>query len=131
MRLDTAKLDAVFFRYIMGACALAMLVALGVYAYLGTFSRYLSDDYCEAVRVNRSSPVSAVIERFSAGDWRAANRYSNLLFVGFGELLGPNNMQITMASMVVFWAIGLAWSVHESRKFLNVNWTLQTDCFLG
>jgi hypothetical protein len=131
MRLNSEKLRVIFFRYLVSAGALAMMVVLAVYAYLGTFSRYLSDDYCEAVRVNRSSPVSAVIERFSAGDWRAANRYSNLLFVGYGELLGPDNMQITMALMVVLWGVGLACSVHQTRKFFNLNWPVQTDCFLG
>jgi hypothetical protein len=120
-----------FFRPVMGACALAMLAAIGVYAYLGTFSRYLSDDYCEANFVNKDGPVIAVIDRYVAGEWRAANRYSNLLFVGFGELLGEHNMPITTAGMVLLWPIGLSWSVHEFRKLFKVDWPVQTDCFLG
>lgn len=131
MQFDLRKFEVIFFRYMMGLCALAMLAAIGVYAYLGTFSRYLSDDYCEAVRVREYNPVGAVIERYQDGSWRAANRYSNLMFVGFSEWLGPNNMQITMSSMVILWAVGLAWSTHEFRKILKINWPFQTDCFLG
>ncbi len=131
MQFELKNNETVFFRYIMGLCAFAMLVAIGVYAYLGIFSRYLSDDYCEAVVVKHSNPVGAVLERYTDGSWRAANRYSNLMFVGFSEWLGPNNMQITMSSMVLLWAIGLSWSVRECRKLFNVNWSLQTDCFLG
>lgn len=131
MQFELKRYKIVFFHYLMGGCALAMLAAIGVYAYLGTFSRYLSDDYCEADRVNQSNPIAAVIERYKDGSWRAANRYSNLMFAGFSEWLGPNNMQITMSSMVLLWAVGLAWSAHEFRKFFKINWPLQVDCFLG
>jgi hypothetical protein len=131
MRFDVKGFESLFFRYVMGISALGMLIALGVYAYLGTYSRYLSDDYCEAVRVNKSDPVSAVLTRYTDGSWRAANRYSNLMFVGFGELLGEQNMQITIAGMVVLWGIGLSWSAHELRKFFKINWPVQTDYFLG
>src|SRR5688572_16162222 len=128
---DETTFETIFFRYLMGAAALAMFAAIGVYAYLGTFSRPLSDDYCEAVITNRSNPISAVIDRYTEGQWRAANRYSNLMFVGFGELLGENNLPITTAAMVLLLPMGLSWSVYEFRRFFKVEWTLQTDCFLG
>lgn len=131
MYFDIKNYKKPFFQIIIGICALAMLSVMAVYSYLGTYSRYIADDYCEAVRVTRSSPISAVIERYQAGDWRAANRYSNLLFVGFSELIGGKNMQITIASMVIIWAVGLVWSAHELRKFLGINWTNSMDWFLG
>jgi hypothetical protein len=131
MQVEIKGFESVFFRYLMAAAALAMFAAIGVYAYLGTFSRHLSDDYCEAVATKRSNPISAVIDRYTDGQWRAANRYSNLMFVGFGELLGENNLPITTAAMVILLPIGLSWSVYEFRRFFKVEWTLQTDCFLG
>jgi hypothetical protein len=131
MQVEIKRFESVFFRYLMAAAALAMLIAIGVYAYLGTFSRYLSDDYCEAVITNRSNPISAVIDRYTEGQWRAANRYSNLMFVGFGELLGENNLPIITTMMVILLPIGLSWSAYEFRRFLKVRWPLQTDCFLG
>ncbi len=107
------------------------LAYFAVIAYLGSFSRYVADDYCEAVRVNSSSPFSAVIERYSVGTWRSANRYSNILFVGFSERLGENNLQVTITGMIVLWFAGLVWGAREFRKFLKINWSFQTDLFLG
>jgi len=132
MQFDVKKRQVSIYKSMIGLCALAMLTTIGVFAYLGTYSRYLADDYCESVRVNKaSSPVSAVIERYQAGSWRAANRYSNLLFVGFSEWLGRDAMQITMTSMVLLWAAGLIWSIHEIRKYLKINSFFQMDIFLG
>lgn len=110
---------------------LSSTFVLGLYAYLGTFSRYLSDDYCEAVRVNRSTPIQAVIDRYSDGAWRAASRYSNITFVGFSETLGENSIPITTTLMIVFYATGLCWSISETRKLFNINWHLSVDYFLG
>lgn len=132
MSSETSKFESRFFRYAMSACAVAMLIAIGMYAYLGTFSRYLADDYCEAVRVIESSPIAAVVERYTAENWpRATIRFSNLLFVGFSEQLGKNNMPITIFSMIFLWAAGLIWSVRELRKFLKIDWYFQTDLFVG
>ncbi|MDP2778541.1 MAG: DUF6056 family protein, partial [Anaerolineales bacterium] len=133
MQLKTKMFANEFFRYIVWIGVLAMLAAIGMYVYLGTFSRYLSDDYCEAVRVNKSSsPVTAVIERYTAESWpRATMRYSNLLFIGLSELIGKNNMPITIASMVLLWVASLVLCIHEIRKYLYINWFYQFDIFLG
>lgn len=130
MQFDFKKFKTIFFHYFMGLSALAMFIAIGVYAYLGSFSRYLSDDYCEAVST-RHSIIGGVLERYEDGSWRAANRYSNLLFVGFSELLGENSMPITTTTMIMLWSVGLCWSVYEFRKLFKFNWSFQTDCFLG
>ena len=121
MRSEIRNYATHIFRYVIGACAFAMLAAIVMYAYLGTFSRYLSDDYCEAVRFENSSPVAAVIERYTAENWpRATMRYSNLLFIGFSELMGKNNMPITITSMVLLWVANLVWCVYEIRKALKL-----------
>lgn len=113
------------------AAGLSVLFALAVYAYLGSFSRYISDDYCEAVLVTTTSPVQASITRYSDGAFRSANRYSNILFVGFSEMLGEKSIPITTVSMVVLWTVGLTWLVHEIRKYNQVEWTPLADVFLG
>ena len=107
------------------------LAYLGVLAYLGTFTRYLSDDYCETV-ATRSSTLQAVITRYEAGDWRAANRYSNLMFVGITEsLLGSRSMEFIPALMVVLWGVGLAAVVRQGRKLAGIEWHGLLDVFLG
>jgi hypothetical protein len=132
MQFETRDYKVVIFRYVMGVCTLAVLTAIGLYAYLGTFSRYLGDDYCEAMLFKDASPVSAVIERYTTGNWpRATMRYSNLLFEGFSELLGKNGMEITITSMALLWVIGLIYFVHEVRKYLRLDWPFPIDFFLG
>src|SRR5574338_583201 len=126
-------LENIFFRYTIGICVLALLLVAGAYAYLGTFSRYGGDDYCEAARIYvASSPIAAVFQRYFAEDWpRATMRYSNLLFVGFSESLGIYKMQITMASMVVLWFAGCVWLAHEIRKLVKADWSFWLDLFFG
>lgn len=119
------------FNSLVWAGVISSAFALGLYAYLGTFSRYLSDDYCEAARVSRSSLIQAVIDRYSDGAWRAASRYSNITFVGFSEALGENSIPVTTAVMIVFYVAGLCWSISETRKLFNINWHISVDYFLG
>lgn len=110
----------------------AILAYVAVIAYLGTFSRYMSDDYCEAVSTKSSSPLAAVIIRYEAGDWRAANRYSNLLFVGITEsLLGWRNIAIVPAFMVILWGVGIIVLVRQIRRVIGVEWHILMDVFLG
>lgn len=130
MQLRNEKIQPVF-RVVLLLSIAAMLTAVGVYAYLGSFSRYIADDYCEAVRVTTVSPFQAVLDRYSDGAFRSANRYSNILFVGFSELLGPNSIPITIVLMVVLWTAGLSWLVHEIRKFADWKWSPLVDVFLG
>ena len=109
-----------------------MFVFLGVMAYLGTFTRYMADDYCESYSVTTESPLGAVINRYMDGQWRASNRYSNLLFVGVVEsLLGKKNIEIIPAVLIFLWVIGLVYLVWQVRKLAGVQWHLYTDIFLG
>ena len=78
---------SILFRIVVLLFVLATLIYLGVMAYLGTFTRYMADDYCETYFTQTYSPLGAVINRYEEGQWRAANRYSNLLFVGIVETL--------------------------------------------
>ncbi|MBI2332167.1 MAG: hypothetical protein HYU84_08425 [Chloroflexi bacterium] len=130
MQLRNEKIKPVF-RAVLLVAVLVMLVTVGMYAYLGSFSRYIADDYCEAVRVTTVSPFQAAFNRYSDGSFRSANRYSNILFVGFSEILRPNSIPITIVLMIVLWTIGLSWLVHEIRKFAAVEWTRLMDVFLG
>src|SRR5688572_31569501 len=108
-----------------------MFAAVCMYVALGTFSRYLSDDFCETVLVKDASPFGAVIDRYAEGQWRAANRYSNLLFVGFSEWLGSNNVQITTPLMIFLWMVGMVWALYEIRKLVGISWLTEIDLFLG
>lgn len=109
-----------------------MLAFLAVIAYLGTFTRYMADDYCESYITKAYSPLGAVINRYEDGQWRAANRYSNLLFVGVTEaLLGKQNLQIIPVVLMFLWALGLIFLVRQVRILAGLQWHIYTDLFLG
>jgi len=125
------NVETLLFRVVIGVSLIATLIALGAFLYLGTFTRYISDDYCEAIRVNRTSPVTAVIERYIGGQWRAADRFSNLLFVGLSETLGPSNVPIAAVSMILLWIFSLIWSLYGVQKLASLQWSFVLTSFLA
>lgn len=132
MMRSPARFESLFFRYLLGIAVLVLMFAAGLYAYLGTFSRYGGDDYCEAAQIRTSSPLAAVFQRYFSEYWpRATMRYSNLLFVGLSESLGRYNMQVTIPFMILLWFAGCTWLLHEIRRFLRVEWSFLLDLFLG
>jgi len=108
---------------------LAYLVAI---AYLGTFTRYVADDYCGTIAVRSSSPLGAVFSRYEVGGWRAAGRYSNLLLVGVVEiLLGSQSVSITPVLMIILWGLGLIYLVRQVRTLAGIEWHFMLDIFFG
>ncbi len=106
---------------------IATLVSLGLFAYLGTFTRYLADDYCEAGLAYSGNIVAALIQRYL----HVSDRYSNLLFVALSELLAPRNIRIVPVAMIVLWTAGLIWLVWEIKRLLGLQWPLLVDILLG
>ncbi len=122
----------ILIQIIVSVYVAATLVFLGSVAYLGTFTRYLADDYCESVSVTNESPIKAVIQRYMDGQWRASNRYSNLLFVGVAEsILGRQNIEIVPVMLIFLWVIGLVNLVRQARKLAEIEWHTLMDIFLG
>lgn len=128
MKIKNSIFKLSFLHYTL---SVSFVIAIGLYIYLASFSYYLSDDYCEAINTQNTNPIQAVIERYADGDWRAANRYSNITFVGFSEMLGEKSIPITIVLMMSLWVIGLCWSIYETRKLLNIHWHVSLDLFLG
>jgi len=133
MKNNQNKSRTIFLYYGLWACVVVVWFAVGLYANLGIYSRYMSDDYCETLRVTSSSnPLNAVIERYTGAFWpRASMRYSNLFFVGVSEMMGENAMQVTIPALLLLWAFGLTLSMRELRKFLNISLPVQVDLFAG
>lgn len=121
-----------FFRLIIFLYIAGMLAYLVAIAYLGSFTRYMADDYCDTVFTQSSSPLQAVINRYEDGGWRAANRYSNLFFAGIVEsLLGSRSVSIMPALMIVLWGIGLIVLSQQVRKLAGLEWHLILDILFG
>jgi hypothetical protein len=108
------------FIVMIGLITAAELFALGALSYLGTHYRYMADDYCESVLIRNEPVLTAVFHRYVDGDFRASNRYSNLLFVGLSEVLGKNSVQILPTLMILALLVGMTWSLNQFLKLTGI-----------
>src|SRR5512140_770235 len=111
----------------VAVAGLATLVSLGLFAYLGTFTRYLADDYCEMLRVTSGNILRSLVQRYMT----SSDRFSNLLFVGVSETLAPRNIQIVPVAMIILWTAALIWLVREIKRIIGLQWPLLVDILLG
>ena len=102
----------------MGAIAAAIPLAL--YGYLGTFSRYGSDDYCISAFYLQGNIVNAMIERYMV----STSRYTNIIFTGLADkLLGWYNVAILPALMLTLFVLGLYLFLKEIVDMLRLSWS--------
>ena len=122
-----------YLNYALWAVNIALWMTVGLYAFVGIYSRYLADDYCEAMRVSdASSPLEATIQRYMTPGWpRETMRYSNILFVGISELFGRYSMQVSIPLLILLWSVGVTWLLHEIFLFLKLKISLTEELFLS
>lgn len=92
--------------------------ALLVFAYLGTFTRYLADDYCLSVFLMGSNTFQATIRSYIV--W--SDRYSNLFLIQLIEWGGKWGLQLMSATAILLWMGGLTWLVSEIGKSIRLQW---------
>ena len=92
----------------------AVLSALIIYAYLGTFSRYLADDFCNARQFASVNLGKYLVKRYT--EVPGGNRFSNILFIWASEIVGLKSVIILPALMIIVWVIGLIWVLHEVSR---------------
>lgn len=98
----------------------ATLIALAVYAYLGTFSRYGSDDYCLSAFYLQGNLINAMIQRYMT----ATSRYTNILFIGLADkLFGWYNVAILPALMLALFVWGLYLLINEISEMFQLRWS--------
>lgn len=103
------------FLFFLGA--LSAWVPLAVYAYLGSFSRYLADDYCASTYLFSSQNiVEATLRAYSL--W--ANSYSRLMFSQLIELGGVNGIRVMAGVELVIWVLLLTWMFFALGRLLGV-----------
>ncbi len=108
--------------------ALSASVPLAVYAYLGSFSRYLADDYCASTYLFTSQNI------FEA-TWRAyflwANSYSRLMFSQLIEFGGVNGIRVMVGVEILIWVFLLAWMFYEIATLLRIRIALSGFVWLA
>ncbi len=91
-------------------------IALAVYIYLGTFTRYMADDYCLLVDLNHGNLFTASYDKYLT----SSNRFSNLFVMGVGELFGSGNLAYMPGILILLWVAGLVWLGDELKKLFGL-----------
>jgi hypothetical protein len=96
---------------------LAAAIGLSLFAYLGTFSRYTSDDYCLSAFFTRNNLIDEMTRRYFV----ASSRYTNILFIGLvDKILGWYNVAILPALMAALFVWGLYLLLKEIDQILEL-----------
>jgi hypothetical protein len=87
-------------------------IALILYAYLGTFSRYYADDFCLTGSFLTSgfwvSQVSLYI------NW--SPRFFSTFLINLSELFGRGSIRIWSALLIVLWVAALTWTILQAAR---------------
>ena len=106
----------------------ATLIPLALYAYLGIFSRYGSDDYCISAFYLQKNIVNAMIQRYLT----ATSRYTNIIFTGLADkIFGWYNVAILPALMLALFVGGIYLLFREIVEILQLSWSRWMVFFLS
>ncbi len=109
-----------FFSWALSLGVLTTFLALSLYGYLGTFSRYGSDDYCLSAFFLQDHLFNAFIQRYFV----ASSRYTNILFIGLvDKLFGWYNVAILPPLMIALLVFGLYLFLKEIGEMLKLGWS--------
>lgn len=113
----------------LGIGILTTLIALALYGYLGTFSRYGGDDYClSAFFYQDGSLADLMIDRYM----NSSSRYTNILFIGLADkLFGWYNVAVLPPLMLVLFVLGTYLFLSEILRFASLRWNRLLVLFLA
>ena len=128
-RTDQNSLNSRAFDIALGIGILATFIALALFGYLGTFSRYGSDDYCLSAFFQREGNfLQLMLERYMT----SSSRYTNILFIGLADkLLGWYNVAILPPLMLALFVLGTYLFLREIVRFASWNWSRLLILFLA
>lgn len=127
-RLQRRSPEEPFFELALSIGVVAALSALALYAYLGTFSRYASDDYCLSAFFLTDDFLNAMIQRYFV----SSSRYTNILFIGMADkLFGWHNVAILPALMLSLFVLGLFLFLKEISEVLKSGWSRRMTFLLS
>ena len=106
---------------------LSISASLLLYAYLGTFTRYMADDYCTAAALRTRGFWGA--QTYWWQHW--SGRYSFTFVVTFAELLSVSVVPILPAITILVWLFSIVWASLPFLKSLKIENHLLTGIFIA
>ena len=109
------------FTIALGIGIFTTFIALVLYGYLGTFSRYGSDDYClSAFFQKQGSFLQLMVDRYMT----SSSRYTNILFIGLADkFLGWYNVAILPPLMLALFVLGTYLFLKEIVRLAGWKWS--------
>jgi uncharacterized protein DUF6056 len=99
--------------------AASFVLSLIGYGYLGSFSRYMADDYSAVTMVGRHGLLGAQIASYQG--W--TGRFSFTFVADFLALIGPSTARIVPALLLTLLFAGAIWSSYQIHSlFGKVSW---------
>src|SRR5215813_14203413 len=89
--------------------AASFLLSLIAYAYLGSYSRYMADDYSALGPVQKHGLFAAQISWYRAWTGRFSFTFVNSLVA----LLGPTTPRFVPGLLLILWFAGTVWGTYE------------------
>src|SRR5262245_22623731 len=112
--------DGSLFDLVLFLGVITITIVLALYAYLGTFSRYGSDDYCLSAFYLQGNLINAMIQRY----FISTSRYTNIIFIGLADkLFGWYNVAILPALMLSLFVGGMYLLLKEIIEMLRLGWS--------
>jgi hypothetical protein len=108
-----------------GAGFATMAASLALFAWLGTFTRFRADDYCDMALLQSGPLLNGLWNRYQT----SSDRFSNLLFVALSNWIDPHSVAWLPAVMLILWTAGLTWLVRETRRAIGWQWPFPADLF--
>ena len=105
---------SIIFQWLIAALALAPVI---FYAYLGQFSRMMSDDYCQIARGKEMGAWDYMIYKLNT--W--AGGYANWFFQGAIAPLDTLLPRMMPALIIVLWLVSLSWLVFQCLVHLKID----------
>jgi hypothetical protein len=98
----------------IGIPIIAFAIALLIFAYLGTFSRYQADDYCIAANVRLMGFWKT--QTYMYTNW--ANSFSTNFLLSTIVFIGPRILPALPALVLLFWVFAIYWFISNALPSL-------------
>lgn len=98
--------------------AVLLLVGVAVYALQGSFTRYLADDYCNAIDARGADIIAVSAEWYNTASGRLAQFVGLLLALGAAEASGGGGSLVVRALPIAFMALWGAALYFLARELL-------------
>jgi hypothetical protein len=105
--LDRKKVDRIF-NWTIALGLIILIITLLSFAFLGTFSRSLADDYCFSELIKNKGALGGLVFFYN----HISNRFGAFLLVAVSEIFGEISLRFLPGVMIFILVVSMAWNVY-------------------